>query len=68
MGKILKKQEMIYHSVDKRFPKFGNFFGLENIFILLYTTSDYYGIIKGQMGYSTACFISFFLCVQKSPF
>ena len=39
-----KKQEIIYHSIEKRFPKFGIFFGLENIFILLlYTTSDYYG-------------------------
>ena len=35
--KVPKKQDIIYHSIDKRFPKFGNFFlGLENIFILLY--------------------------------
>ena len=36
--------DMIYHSIDKRFPKFGNLFlGLENTSTLLYTTSDYYG-------------------------
>ena len=40
--------ETIYHSEDKRFPKFGNLFlGLKNIFMLLYTTSGYYGIIGG---------------------
>ena len=44
-GIIPKKEDIIYHSIDKRFPKFGKKnLGLENIFTLLYTTSDYYGI------------------------
>ena len=43
VGKNSKKGDIIYHNIEKRFLKFGNsFFGLENIFILLYTTSDYY--------------------------
>ena len=43
--KFQKKEDIIYHSIDKRFPKFGKKnLGLENIFTLLYTTSDYYGI------------------------
>ena len=39
VGKIFqKKGEIVYHSIEKWFPKSGNlFFGLENIFILLYT-------------------------------
>ena len=44
------------------------FFGLDNMFILSYTTSDYYGIIKGQMGYSAACFILFLFFCSKIPF
>ena len=48
---------MIYYSVDKRLPKFEKKVVLENIFILWYSTIDYYGIIKGQMGYSAECFI-----------
>ena len=114
--KILKKREIIYHSVDKRFPKFWIFFGstitvvlghiiwkfyqhpktkkirlhpsytinhsivkgflnfwgqkfdLIYIFILimlLYTTRDYYGIIKGQMVFFLA---EYFIFEQKSPF
>ena len=67
-GKIPKKQDIIYHSVDKRFPKFGIFFGLENICILLYTTSDYYGLIKGQTGYSARVLFCFIFFRAKIPF
>ena len=34
--KISKKQEIIYHSVDKRFPKFGKLFLVWKIFICYY--------------------------------
>ena len=48
--KIPQKQDIIYHSIEKKFPKFGNlFFGLDNIFLLLYTTSDYYGNTVGPI-------------------
>ena len=32
------------------------YIGLENIRMLLYTTSDYYGIIRGKGGYSYSVF------------
>ena len=35
VGKKSKKGDIIYHSVDKSFPKFG-FFCLENMYMLLY--------------------------------
>ena len=38
-----KAQDIIYHSI-RDFQSFEFFLGLENIFLLLYTTSDYYGI------------------------
>ena len=46
---IFKKKELIYHILDKRLPMFWKD-SLENIFILLYTSSDYYGVILGTKG------------------